>query len=87
MHRMDNFCTYRPTEAKSLDNLVHLIKFLVVELTHLSLNFRFNMSVVFINNYFLVRDDVLIDKKTFLVTDFVNLKIKSAQFSELLIKI
>jgi hypothetical protein len=39
------------------------------------------MSVVFMNNYFLVRDDILIDNKTFLVTDFVNLKIKSAQFS------
>jgi hypothetical protein len=39
-----------------------------------------HMSVVFTANYFLVRDDVLIDNETFLMIDFVNLKNKSAQF-------
>jgi hypothetical protein len=29
-----------------------------------------------------VRDDILIDNKTFLLTDFVNLKIKLTQFFE-----
>jgi hypothetical protein len=38
------------------------------------------MSVVFTANYFLMGDDVLIDNKTFLMIDFVNLKNKSAQF-------
>jgi hypothetical protein len=37
------------------------------------------MIVVFTANYFLVRDDVPVDNETLLVTDFVNLKIKSAQ--------
>jgi hypothetical protein len=37
------------------------------------------MSVVFMTNYFLVRDDVIVNSKTLLVIDFVNLKIKSAQ--------
>jgi hypothetical protein len=37
------------------------------------------MSVVFTINYFLVEDDVPIDIDALLVTDFVNLKIKSAQ--------
>jgi hypothetical protein len=31
-------------------------------------------------NYFLVAVDVLVDSETLLVTDFVNLKIKSVQF-------
>jgi hypothetical protein len=51
----------------------------VVELTHPGLNTRFDMIVVFTANYFLVRDDVPVDNETLLVTDFVNLKIKSAQ--------
>jgi hypothetical protein len=33
-----------------------------------------------------VEDDISIDSETFLVTNFVNLKIKSVQFSEVLIK-
>jgi hypothetical protein len=36
------------------------------------------MSVTFIINYFLVGGNVSVNK-TFLVTDFMNLKIKSAQ--------
>jgi hypothetical protein len=34
---------------------------------------------------FLVGDDVPINSETFLVTDFVNLKVKSAQLLEVLI--
>jgi hypothetical protein len=37
--------------------------------------------------YFVVGDDVHIDSEVFLVTDFVNLKIKSVQFLEVLIDI
>jgi hypothetical protein len=37
------------------------------------------MNIVFIINYFLVEDDVFVDNKTLLITDFVNLKIKSTQ--------
>jgi hypothetical protein len=33
-------------------------------------------------NYFLVEDDIFIDGDALLVTDFINLKIKSAQFFE-----
>jgi hypothetical protein len=40
---------------------------------------RFNMSVVFIANYFLVEGDIPINNESLLVIDFVNLKIKSAQ--------
>jgi hypothetical protein len=36
------------------------------------------MSVLFMANYFSVRDDVIVDSETLLVTDFVNL-IKPAQ--------
>jgi hypothetical protein len=32
--------------------LVQLVRFLVVELTHLDSNFRFDMCVVFTTNYF-----------------------------------
>jgi hypothetical protein len=37
------------------------------------------MSIVFTTNYFSVEDDISVDSKTFLMTDFVNLKIKLAQ--------
>jgi hypothetical protein len=37
------------------------------------------MCIIFMTNYFLVGDDVFIDNETLLVTDFVNLKIKSVQ--------
>jgi hypothetical protein len=40
---------------------------------------RFNMSVVFIANYFLVEVDVFVNNESLLMIDFVNLKIKSAQ--------
>jgi hypothetical protein len=52
----------------------------MVELTYLDLNYKFNMRIIFMINYFFsVRDDVLVDSETFLMTDFMNLKIKSAQ--------
>jgi hypothetical protein len=46
------------------------------ELIHPGLNHTFDIYIVFMFNYFSVGDDVLIDSETFLVTDFVNLKIK-----------
>jgi hypothetical protein len=52
----------------------------MVKLTYLDLNYKFNMRIIFMINYFFsVRDDVLVDSETFLMTDFMNLKIKSAQ--------
>jgi hypothetical protein len=53
-----------------------------MKLIHPGLNLRFNMSVVFMTNYFLVRGDVLINNETLLMTDFVNLKIKLTQSFE-----
>jgi hypothetical protein len=41
--------------------LAYLVKFLVVKLIHLDLNFRFNMSIILIINYFLVIDNVFIN--------------------------
>jgi hypothetical protein len=51
----------------------------VVELTHSGSNHIFNMCVVFTANCFLVGDDVSIDNETLLMTNFINLKIKSVQ--------
>jgi hypothetical protein len=50
-----------------------------MELTHPGSNPRFDMSVAFTANYFLVGGDVSVDSESLLVTDFVNLKIKSTQ--------
>jgi hypothetical protein len=47
----------------------------VVELVYLSLNTKFDMCVIFMINYFLVKDDVT----SHLMIDFVNLKIKLVQ--------
>jgi hypothetical protein len=52
----------------------------VVELTHIGLNLRFDMSIVFMANYSFSGRRRPIDSETLLVTDFVNLKIKTAQF-------
>jgi hypothetical protein len=60
-------------------SLVQLIRFLVAELIHSGSNSKFDMSVTFMTNYFLVGDDVPVDSETLLVTDFVNLKIKPTQ--------
>jgi hypothetical protein len=51
----------------------------MVELNHTDINLRFDMSVVFTTNYFLVRDDVSINNNTLLMIDFINLKIKLTQ--------
>jgi hypothetical protein len=56
-----------------------VVRFLVVELPHSILNIRFDICVVFTDNYFSVGGDISVDSNAFLVTDFVNLKIKSAQ--------
>jgi hypothetical protein len=53
-----------------------------MKLIYLGLNLRFNIGVVFMTNYFLVRGDVLINNETLLMTDFVNLKIKLTQSFE-----
>jgi hypothetical protein len=61
-------------------SLAQLIIFLVVELTHSGLNLRFDMCVVFTVNYSFSESRRLVDSNAILVTDFVNLKIKPAQF-------
>jgi hypothetical protein len=62
--------------------LVQLIRFLVLKLTYIVLNTRFDMVVVFTANCFLVGDNIFIDSETLLMTDFMNLKIKLAQSFE-----
>jgi hypothetical protein len=48
-----------------------------MKLTHSGLNFRFDMTVIFTVNYsFSEGGDISVDNETFLMTDFVNLKIK-----------
>jgi hypothetical protein len=42
IHQLMSFCRV---------SLVQLVRFLVVKLTHLDLNYRFDMSVVFTTNY------------------------------------
>jgi hypothetical protein len=59
--------------------LIQLVRFLVIELTHLYLNPRFNMYIIFMTNYFFSGRRHPIDSETFLVTDFINLKIKPTQ--------
>jgi hypothetical protein len=59
--------------------LVQLIRFLGVKLTHIGLNFRFDISVIFTANYFFSRRGRPDNSDVFLVIDFVNLKIKSTQ--------
>jgi hypothetical protein len=59
-----------------------MVRFLVVELTHLDLNFRFDVDVVYLRLIILlVVGDVIIDSETCL-TDFVNFKIKPVQSFE-----
>jgi hypothetical protein len=60
-------------------DLAQLVRILVVKLIYLDLNFRFDIDVIFMTNYFSVRCDVFIDSETLLMTDFVNLKIKLTQ--------
>jgi hypothetical protein len=60
--------------------LAQLIRFLVVELTHSNSNPRFDMGAAFTANYSFSERRHPIDSDALLVTDFVNLKIKPAQF-------
>jgi hypothetical protein len=62
--------------------LVQLIRFLVLKLTYIVLNARFDMVVIFTTNCFLVGDNIFIDSESLLMIDFVNLKIKLAQYFE-----
>jgi hypothetical protein len=62
--------------------LAQLVRFLVVELIHPGSNHRFDMNVAFTANYFFSGRRRPVNSKTLLVTDFVNLKIKSAQYFE-----
>jgi hypothetical protein len=52
----------------------------VVKLIYTYLNSIFDMDVTFTANYFSVGGDVLVDSEMLLVTDFVNFKIKLAQY-------
>jgi hypothetical protein len=49
------------------------------KLIHLGSNFRFNMNIIFMANIFLVVNDISVDSEIFLVTGFINIKIKSIQ--------
>jgi hypothetical protein len=51
----------------------------VLKLIYSDLNFRFNIYVIFMINYFSVGGNVSVDIKTLLMTNFINLKIKSTQ--------
>jgi hypothetical protein len=51
-----------------------------VELIYLFLNSRFDICIIFNFNYFLIKCDIFINSETFLMTYFVNLKIKSTQY-------
>jgi hypothetical protein len=59
--------------------LVQLVRLLTVKLTHSDSNPRFDMCVIFTANYYFSGRRRPIDSEMILVTDFVNLKIKSAQ--------
>jgi hypothetical protein len=57
-----------------------MIRFLVVESTHLDSNSRFEMGVIYLGLIILlIVDDVPVNNETFLMTDFINIKIKPAQ--------
>jgi hypothetical protein len=51
----------------------------VVKLINPDSNPRFDIDVVFMANYSFSEGDVLVDSDASLMTDFINLKIKSAQ--------
>jgi hypothetical protein len=55
------------------------VKSLMVELVHSGSNLRVDMSIVFTVNYFFMGDDVSVYNDALLVTNFVNLKIKTVQ--------
>jgi hypothetical protein len=60
--------------------LTQLIRLLVVKLTHSGSNPRFDVCIIFTTNYCFSGRGHPVDSETLLVTDFVNIKIKSAQF-------
>jgi hypothetical protein len=66
----------KKVHAAALD---YLIRFLVVELIYPYLNSKFDMSVIFIANYSFSWRRRSLDSESLLMTDFVNLKIKSTQ--------
>jgi hypothetical protein len=59
--------------------ITQLVRFLTVKLTHLGLNPRFGMVLHLRLIILSVIDDVIVDSEILLVTDFMNLKIKSVQ--------
>jgi hypothetical protein len=56
--------------------LAQLVRFLVVKLTYLDLNSKFNMMLHLWLIILSVKDNVSVDSETLLTTDFVDLKIK-----------
>jgi hypothetical protein len=57
-----------------------MVSFFVVESIHLYLNYRFNICIIYLQLIILsVIYDVSIDSDAFLMTDFMNLKIKPTQ--------
>jgi hypothetical protein len=59
--------------------LAQLVRFLMVELINSGLISKFDMCVIFIPNYSFSGNRHPIDNETLLMTDFVNLKIKTAR--------
>jgi hypothetical protein len=59
--------------------LAQLVRFLVMELTHLDSNLRFDMSLHLRLIILSVGADVPVDSETLLATDFINLKINLTQ--------
>jgi hypothetical protein len=53
--------------------LTQLVRFLIVELTHLCSNMRFGMCVIFITNILSMVRDIFIDNEMLLVNDFINI--------------
>jgi hypothetical protein len=63
-----------------------MIRFFVVQPTHLCLNPRFNICVIYLRLIILlVVGDIFVDSEMLFVTDFMNLKIKPTNFSNVLI--
>jgi hypothetical protein len=58
----------------------------VVQPTHLCLNLRFDICVIYLRLIILlVVGDISVDSEVLFVTDFMNLKIKSTNFLNVLI--
>jgi hypothetical protein len=61
-------------------DLVQLNRFIVVELTHPCSNLRFDINIIFTNNFSFNERCISVNNESFLITNFMNLKIKSTQF-------